>query len=264
MTWYTKAADAGFADALLNLGFMYEKGFGVPQDYAMAMTWYRKAANGGVVNAQLNLGVMYANGRGVPQDYATAVTWYRKAADQGLAGAQINLAIMYWNGLGVPQDYPEAYKWLEIAATRSPASENVSRGKALRARDQIAENLTPAQIAEAQKRAREWASINPNVIQGHGAQLPSGDQLGALIPSPPNSVADKTLIEQFANYYLPIARTFGCKKFAWGSFVRNHELIQLEYVPESDDVVSWTRMITITLYPPPKETASQIEAMRKY
>jgi hypothetical protein len=83
------------------------------------------------------------------------------------------------------------------------------------------------------------------------------------IPSPPNSGADKTLIENFAKFYLPVARTFNCKKFAWGSFVRNHELITLEYVPQGDDVNSWTRLMSITLYPLPKDTSSQIEIMNK-
>jgi uncharacterized protein len=31
---------------------------------------------------------MYDKGRGVPQDYATAVSWYRKAAEQDYALAQ--------------------------------------------------------------------------------------------------------------------------------------------------------------------------------
>ncbi len=38
-------------------------------DYALAVKWYRKAAAQGVVEAQHNLGVMYDRGQGVPQDY---------------------------------------------------------------------------------------------------------------------------------------------------------------------------------------------------
>jgi len=34
------AAEQGFADAQVNLGFMYHNGRGVPQDYAEAVKWF--------------------------------------------------------------------------------------------------------------------------------------------------------------------------------------------------------------------------------
>ena len=70
---------------------MYDKGQGVPQDYAEAVKWYRLAAEQGDADAQYNLGVMYDNGQGVPQDYAEAVKWYRLAAEQGLLMLNITL-----------------------------------------------------------------------------------------------------------------------------------------------------------------------------
>lgn len=42
--WYQKAADQGYARAMINLGFLYEKGFGVKKDIAVAMDFYRKAS----------------------------------------------------------------------------------------------------------------------------------------------------------------------------------------------------------------------------
>ena len=72
-------ADKGDADARYNLGIMYRRGEGVPQDDAEAVAWYRKAADQGNANAQVSHGVMYANGRGVPQDFTQAVAWYRQA-----------------------------------------------------------------------------------------------------------------------------------------------------------------------------------------
>ena len=45
---------------------------GVPQNYAEAVKWYRLAADQGDASAQFNLGVMYDKGQGVPQDYAEA------------------------------------------------------------------------------------------------------------------------------------------------------------------------------------------------
>ncbi len=43
---------------------MYDKGQGVPQDYAEAMRWYRSAAEQGNAKAQSNLGIMYLVGQG--------------------------------------------------------------------------------------------------------------------------------------------------------------------------------------------------------
>ncbi len=136
-----------------NLGVMYDRGEGVPQDYAKALQWYRKAAEQGVATAQNNIGFMYDRGHGVPQDYAEAVKWYRKAAEQGDALAQYNLGVMYDKGWGVPQDYAHAHMWLNIAASRFPPGKD--RDKAVKYRDIVAEKMTPAQISEAQKLARE-------------------------------------------------------------------------------------------------------------
>lgn len=61
---------------------------------------------------------------------------------------------MYAGGLGVPQDYVEAHKWLNLAA--ATFTEKEGRDEAVQARDRVAARMTPAQIAEAQKLAREW------------------------------------------------------------------------------------------------------------
>ncbi len=151
--WYSKAAEQGLAQAQLYLGFMYQRP-GVPPDDAEAVKWYRKAAEQGVADAQYNLGVMYDNGQGVPQDDAEAVKWYRKAAEQGVADAQYNLGVMYGNGQGVPEDYAQAHMWLNLAASRLPPGKN--RDDAVFNRDLVAKRMTPAQISEAKKLAREW------------------------------------------------------------------------------------------------------------
>jgi TPR repeat protein len=97
---------------------------------------------------------MYGTGRGVPQDDAEAVKWYRLAAAQGSALGQYNLGVRYYNGEGVPQDYVQAYKWFNLAAATS--TEKEARDRAVEARDLVAARMTAAQIAEAQKLAREW------------------------------------------------------------------------------------------------------------
>jgi TPR repeat protein len=82
-----------------------------------------------------------------------AVSWYRKAAEQGEASGQYNLGIMYRTGRGVPQDYVQAHMWFNLAASHTyPVDDAVAD------RDLVAARMTPLQIAEAQRLAREWKS----------------------------------------------------------------------------------------------------------
>ncbi len=151
--WYRLAAAQGLAQAQVNLGLMYDIGLGVIQDYAEAGKWYRLAAAQGDAYAQFRTGVMYGNGQGVVQDYPEAVKWYRLAAAQGLAQAQVNLGAMYGNGEGVIQDYVRAHMWANLAASQGNkiAAEN---------RELNAKTMTPQQIGEAEKLARECQARN--------------------------------------------------------------------------------------------------------
>ncbi len=126
----------------------YERG-----DYATALREWRPLARQGYADAQFSLGFLYAQGWGVPQVYTEAVRLYRMAAEQGDADAQFSLGLMYRKGQGVPQDYTVALKWghmwfnLAAAQGHEQAREN---------RDIISDGMTPAQITEAQRLAREW------------------------------------------------------------------------------------------------------------
>ena len=149
-------AGKGDAKAQHNLGVMYDYGRGIPQDYTKALEWYRRAAEQGMPEAQHNLALMYANGQGVPQKYTEAAKWYRRAADQGMPVSQVNLGIMYYNGQGVSQDYILAHMWLNLAASQYPASVKKNLKDAVHYRDIVDSLMTPAQIAEAERLAREW------------------------------------------------------------------------------------------------------------
>ncbi len=128
---------------------MYYEGQGLPQDYGEAVKWFRLAADQGLALAQNSLGTMYANGRGVPQDDQEAAKWFRLAAEQGDALGQLNLGFMYATGQGVPKDNVLAYMWANLAASQG------SEG-AVKNRDILARSITPNQLAEAQRLAREW------------------------------------------------------------------------------------------------------------
>ncbi len=56
-------------------------------DYDRAVQEFRPLAEQGHAPAQFNLGVMYDKGHGTPQDYQEAVRWYQLAAEQGIASA---------------------------------------------------------------------------------------------------------------------------------------------------------------------------------
>ena len=120
-------------------------------DYGTALREWRPLAEQGDAGAQLNLGFMYDNGYGVSQDYEEAVKWYLRAAEQGSDRAQYNLGLMYDVGYGVPQDFVRAHMWYDIAGVEV----------AISYRDYVAREMTPDQIAEAQKLAREWKGKHP-------------------------------------------------------------------------------------------------------
>ena len=82
----------------------------------------------------------------------------RLAAEQGFARAQNNLVVMYTNGEGVPQDNVEAHMWLNLSASRSSGAD---RERSVATRDRVAERMTPANLSEAQRRAREWHAAHP-------------------------------------------------------------------------------------------------------
>ncbi len=142
-------AEQGDALAQSYLGLMYENGEDVPQDYAEAIRWFLRAAAQGLAEAQSNLGKVYNYGKGVPQDYKEAVRWYRLAAAQGDAKAQYGLGVMYVEGWGVPQNNVLAHMWYNLAAAQG---DELAR----KLRDIRAAGMTPAQLADAQRLAREW------------------------------------------------------------------------------------------------------------
>ena len=142
---------AAFGGDLEDAYAAYERG-----DYAAAYRLIKPLAEQGNAKAQFNLGLMYKEGEGVPQDYTETMKWYRKAAEQDLADAQYFLGAMYGKGQGVPQDNVLAYMWLTLAASRFSASEGKKRGMAVMSGEVIAARMTPEEIAEAERLAREW------------------------------------------------------------------------------------------------------------
>ncbi len=154
-----RAAERGDADAQYALADAYSnfRVESMEDAEALAVRWYRLAANQGHAEAQLHLGLRHEQGWGVPADSSEAVRWYRLAASQESARAQFNLGVMYRDGQGVTQDPVDAHMWLSLAATHSSDGQD----KYAHERDQLAEEMTSAQIAEARRLAREWKPAHP-------------------------------------------------------------------------------------------------------
>jgi TPR repeat protein len=116
LTDLTIRAKSGDTGAQYDLGVIFARGDGVPQDYAKAASWFREAAINGNVAAQYNLAVLYEHGLGMPQNMNEALIWYHSAAARNYPSAQYNLAISYAQGHGTPQDMVSAARWYLRAA----------------------------------------------------------------------------------------------------------------------------------------------------
>jgi TPR repeat protein len=124
-------------------------------DYSRAVRELAPAASRGNPRAQGQLGFMYENGFGVPQNYAAAADLYRSAAAQGDVFAQSRLGLSYDKGHGVSKNVILSYKWLDLAAAKASERE---RDYYRRLRDAVASKMTSDQIVEGQRLALIWAT----------------------------------------------------------------------------------------------------------
>ena len=147
-------AEQGDARAQALVGNMYARSLGVTYDGTEAVRWWRKAAEQGEASAQEELGTAYFFGDGVQRDHSEAAKWFRKAAEHGGIFAQTSLGYLYERGEGVPQDYALASMWLNLATAQGQPVAKTEM-------DRLAAKMTPNQIAEAQRLAREWKPTTP-------------------------------------------------------------------------------------------------------
>jgi len=143
-------AEQGDVASQAALGLLYSDGPGDADQYREAAKWLRMAAEKGDAKAQRRLAWLYTAGHGVRRDFAEAAVWNRKAAEQGDVEAQFQLGLLYGMGRGVARDPVAAYAWFDLAAGQGHEQADGSRAV-------MAETMSPAQIAEAENRARAWA-----------------------------------------------------------------------------------------------------------
>jgi TPR repeat protein len=147
LKWYQKAADNGEPWSQWRIGMAYVNGEGRKPDPVRAVEHFQLAANAGSVDGMTSLAVMYATGEGVPQDFTRARELYEQAVDAGGAHALKNLAGMYVRGEGVQVDLVHAYVLVATAEKRGDR-------EALEMRKAVEADLTPEQLAEAQRRLK--------------------------------------------------------------------------------------------------------------
>jgi hypothetical protein len=132
-----KEAEAGSCVNQGVLGLCYLYGHGVERDYKEAFRWLSSAAAQGASRAVLNLGYMYAQGLGIPQNVPEAVRLFTAVAtpsdSSDAFAARIELGRIFSQGLGVPADADKAFKWYSAAidvAVADDASEELEEAKA--------------------------------------------------------------------------------------------------------------------------------------
>jgi len=86
-----------------------------PKEYPQAVAYFEQAAAQGDANAMDNLGHMYEDGRGVAQNDQKAVEWYEKAAQAGNKEAYVDLGVACLFGKGMPKDTKQACNWFKKA-----------------------------------------------------------------------------------------------------------------------------------------------------
>jgi hypothetical protein len=145
LSWYYKGADKGNSYAQSNIGFLYQHGLGIEQDYTQALAWYYKAAGQGNATAENQLGYMYEKAQGVAQDFIQALSWYRAGAAQGDPTAQGNLKALTEK----LQSDPELWASINASAQQAADAQAERRSQIISLRQRIAELEADARQQES-------------------------------------------------------------------------------------------------------------------
>ena len=109
-----------FFSVRLALAGPYEDGYDAYSrgDYVTSLQLLQPTAYQGNAHAQRFLGWIYETGQGIKQDYSAAIFWYQMAAAQGDGYAQLRLGTMYADGRGVAINLNVAAQLLKLAANK--------------------------------------------------------------------------------------------------------------------------------------------------
>ena len=186
-------ADAGDPSAQTNVGFLYSRGWGVPQDPAEAFKWYKMAAMQNYTDAEYNLALLYRDGKGVEVNIDEAIRWFQLAAEKGHLRATALLGDIYYKGTGGEVDIREAMKWFFVAADKGDPQSQLAlgdifakgqgippdrvrayvwytaatmqqidelvRARAMIARIRLTGSMDEVELVEGERQAEEWREI---------------------------------------------------------------------------------------------------------
>lgn len=164
-SWQAQA-DGGDAEAMNNVGEIYEQGVRGAPDYALAAAWYRKAAEAGSKRGQRNLAALYEQGLGVEASVEQAVAWYRKAAgltgdvelsaEREAAALRAELERARSEAVATAAELARVRGELDAAraALATAEQEAAQARRAAAARESAAETRSRAEAAEAELAAR--------------------------------------------------------------------------------------------------------------
>lgn len=138
------AMQAGSLAAYHNMGNLYRKGLGVPEDLVKAFELYKYAAERGHPEDQSNVGVMFLNGDGVKQDLGQARYWLEQAASQNWADAINRLGLMALKGQAGDEDPVRAVALFERSANLGSRNGMVNLANAFRKGQGVAEDKARA------------------------------------------------------------------------------------------------------------------------
>ncbi|WP_053005727.1 tetratricopeptide repeat protein [Kiloniella spongiae] len=132
------------------------------RDYNTAYSLYIPLAEQGNQEAQYALGQMYSKGLGTEQNVTTAASWYEKAADQGHLLSQVQVGRIYFL---ITNELVKAHKWLNVITLRKIEGAKKLQLFAKQMRNDIAKEMTPEEIEQAEKEAQDWITKNENLAK---------------------------------------------------------------------------------------------------
>jgi TPR repeat protein len=169
--------------------FRHEHGIGTPEDLVAASEWYSRAVLAGDLQSNfdgklpgsrpsgqavgeamtgMDVGHRYLMISGIPgsapcERMRRVLGEYLSAAYPQDATNALRIAERFTSGADVPKDAVRAWVWFNLAASRH-SSEAVAK------RDEIGKALTPAELTDARKQAKELAALLEQVRQALPSQ----------------------------------------------------------------------------------------------
>jgi hypothetical protein len=163
IAWWTDRAAQGDIESARRLGVEYMDGKPnvVQRDFEKARKYHLQAAMGGERRSMMDLGTIYDNGYGVPASLDEAFRWYGWAAKYGHGPAMYNVGLMLETGDAGRTDVVEAYMWYILGAQEGfkmlPETKfDIMNPPPDSAMGALHGKLTPAQRAEAHAKAKAF------------------------------------------------------------------------------------------------------------